>query len=220
MLRIQNVTKVYHTGAIKFEALKGVSLTVDDAEFVAIIGPSGSGKSTFMNIIGCLDTPTAGEYYFEETEVSNFTENQLAEIRNKKIGFVFQKFNLLPRLSAYENIELPLIYRGLNPKARKEKTFQAMEQVGLTDWAHHKPAEMSGGQQQRVAIARALAGDPKLVLADEPTGNLDSKSGTEVMDILKELNRNGRTVLLITHDLDVANSAERKISIQDGLIME
>jgi len=144
----------------------------------------------------------------------------LAEIRNKKIGFVFQKFNLLPRLSAYENIELPLIYRGLNPKARKEKTFQAMEQVGLTDWARHKPAEMSGGQQQRVAIARALAGDPKLVLADEPTGNLDSKSGTEVMDILKELNRNGRTVLLITHDLDVANSAERKISIQDGLIME
>ncbi len=144
----------------------------------------------------------------------------MAEIRNKKIGFVFQKFNLLPRLSAYENIELPLIYRGLNPKARKEKTFQAMEQVGLTDWARHKPAEMSGGQQQRVAIARALAGDPKLVLADEPTGNLDSKSGTEVMDILKELNRNGRTVLLITHDLDVANSAERKISIQDGLIME
>ena len=144
----------------------------------------------------------------------------MAEIRNKKIGFVFQKFNLLPRLSAYENIELPLIYRGLNPKARKEKTFQAMEQVGLTDWARHKPAEMSGGQQQRVAIARALAGDPKLVLADEPTVNLDSKSGTEVMDIIKELNRNGRTVLLITHDLDVANSAERKFSIQDGLIME
>ncbi|MBZ4687095.1 MAG: putative transport system ATP-binding protein [Clostridia bacterium] len=220
MLEIKNVTKVYNTGAIQFQALKGVSLKVEKGEFVAIIGPSGSGKSTFMNILGCLDVPTAGEYYFEGIEVSNYTEDQLAGIRNKKIGFIFQQFNLLPKLNAFENVELPLIYRGMNVKERKERVLQVLEQVGLSDWAHHKPSEMSGGQQQRVAIARALAGDPPLILADEPTGNLDSKSGTEVLEILKELNKNGRTILLITHDMKVAGSAQRIISIQDGLIVE
>ncbi|WP_366924287.1 ABC transporter ATP-binding protein [Metallumcola ferriviriculae] len=220
MLEVKNVTKVYNSGVVQFEALKGVSLTVAKGEFVAIIGPSGSGKSTFMNILGCLDTPTTGKYYFEDTEVSNFTEEQLALIRNKKIGFIFQKFNLLPRINAYENVELPLVYMGLNSKERRERTLSSLERVGLREWARHKPAELSGGQQQRVAIARALAGDPPLILADEPTGNLDSKSGEEVMEILKNLNDNGRTVLLITHDLEVAANAKRSISIQDGLIIE
>lgn len=220
MLEIKNVTKVYHTGAVKFEALKGVSLKVKHGEFVAIIGPSGSGKSTFMNILGCLDVPTTGEYYFEELEISNYSENQLAEIRNKKIGFIFQKFNLLTKLNAYENVELPLIYRGMIGKERREKVLDALEKVGLNDWAHHKPTELSGGQQQRVAIARALVGDPPLILADEPTGNLDTKTGTEVLEILQGLNENGNTILLITHDMDVASNARRIVSIQDGLISE
>jgi len=218
-LELKNVTKVYNTRAIQFEALKGVSLKVQKGEFVAIIGPSGSGKSTLMNILGCLDIPTTGEYFFENVEISNYSEDQLAEIRNKKIGFVFQQYNLLPKLNAFENVELPLVYRGMDAGERKERVLQALESLGLSSRIYHKPAELSGGQQQRVAIARALVGDPLLILADEPTGNLDSKSGRDVLKILTELNKNGKTVLLITHDMDVANTASRVISIQDGLII-
>jgi putative ABC transport system ATP-binding protein len=219
MLNVKDVTKIYKTGSIEFKALKGVSLKVDRGEFVAVIGPSGSGKSTFMNILGCLDVPTSGEYYFENKEISSYSEDQLAQIRNEKIGFIFQQFNLLPKLSAFENVELPLIYRGLSNKERLEKAMSSLEKVGLKKWANHKPTELSGGQQQRVAVARVLAGNPPLILADEPTGNLDSKSGEEVMEILKMLSKSGKTILLITHDMDVANNAERVITIQDGLIV-
>ena len=220
MLRLHEVTKTYNTGAIPFEALRGISMRIGQGEFVAIIGPSGSGKSTFMNIIGCLDGVSTGEYFFEGTEISHYTEDQLAAIRNKKIGFVFQTFNLLTRLSAYENVELPLIYRGTAAKERRKKVLYALGQVGLEDRAEHKPAELSGGQQQRVAIARALAGDPPIILADEPTGALDTKSGTDVLEILKALNEKGRTVILITHNMRVASYAKRLITIQDGLIAE
>lgn len=220
MLELKEITKTYNTGKIEVQAIKGISLKVEDGEFIAVIGPSGSGKSTFMNIIGCLDVPTTGEYYIEDTEVSNYNENQLAEIRNKKIGFIFQKFNLLPKLNAFENVELPLIYRGLDSKNRKERALNALESVGLNNRLTHIPSELSGGQQQRVAIARALAGDPPIVLADEPTGNLDSKSGIEVLKILQDLNANGRTIILITHDMDVAKNANRIISIKDGLISD
>ncbi|MGF7058235.1 ABC transporter ATP-binding protein [Brassicibacter mesophilus] len=220
MLELKEITKTYNTGKIEVQAIKGISLKAEDGEFIAVIGPSGSGKSTFMNIIGCLDVPTTGEYYIEDTEVSNYNENQLAEIRNKKIGFIFQKFNLLPKLNAFENVELPLIYRGLDSKNRKERALNALESVGLNNRLTHIPSELSGGQQQRVAIARALAGDPPIVLADEPTGNLDSKSGIEVLKILQDLNANGRTIILITHDMDVAKNANRIISIKDGLISD
>lgn len=220
MIKIEEITKVYRMGSVELKALNGVSLKVDKGEFVAIIGPSGSGKSTLMNIIGCLDTPTTGKYYFEGVEISNFTENQLAEIRNQKIGFVFQKFNLLPKLNAYENVELPLIYRGMGANERREKVLSALDKVGLLDRIKHKPSELSGGQQQRVAIARALVSEPPLILADEPTGNLDTKSGREVLDTLIKLNENGITIILITHDMNVANSAKRIVSIQDGLIID
>lgn len=218
MIDIRNVTKTYDTGKIQFPALRGISITIKRGEYTAIIGPSGSGKSTLMNIIGCLDTPTAGEYYFEGKEISKYSEDQLAEIRNKKIGFVFQSFNLLPRIDALENVELPLIYRGLSTKVRREMAVQAMEMVGLKEWMHHKPTELSGGQRQRVAIARALAGDPTLILADEPTGALDSKTGGDVLAFFKELHRNGRNIILITHDMNVAQQADRIITIKDGLI--
>lgn len=184
------------------------------------MGPSGSGKSTLMNILGCLDVPTTGEFYFEGREISKYSEDQLAEIRNRKIGFVFQQFNLLTKINAIENVELPLIYRGLSAKKRRELAYQALEQVGLSDRITHKPSELSGGQQQRVAVARALAGDPPIILADEPTGALDSKSGGEVLEILKLLHQNGRTVISITHDMNVARQAERIIVIRDGLIEE
>jgi len=218
MIEMRNITKTYDTGKIQFQALRGVSLTVDQGEYVAIIGPSGSGKSTLMNIIGCLDTPTTGEFYFEGKEISKYSEDQLAEIRNRKIGFVFQSFNLLPRINALENVELPLIYRGVPAKKRREMSLKALEMVGLSDWIHHKPTELSGGQQQRVAIARALAGDPSLILADEPTGALDSKSGSDVLAFFKELHQAGRNIILITHDMNVARQANRIITIKDGLI--
>lgn len=218
MIDIRNVTKTYDTGKIQFQALRGVSLTLKKGEYTAIIGPSGSGKSTLMNIIGCLDTPTTGEFYFEETEISKYSEDQLAEIRNRKIGFVFQSFNLLPKISAMENVELPLIYRGIPTKERRERALKAMEMVGLSDRTHHKPTELSGGQQQRVAIARALAGDPPIILADEPTGALDSKSGGDVLQFLNQLHKEGRTIILITHDMNVARQAKRIITIKDGLI--
>ena len=220
MLDIREITKTYNTGKMQFQAIRGVSLKINSGEFIAIIGPSGSGKSTFMNILGCLDVPSTGEYYFENIEISNFTENQLAEIRNKKIGFIFQKFNLLPKLNAFENVELPLIYRGMGTKERKERVLRSLESVGLSDWQTHNPTELSGGQQQRVAIARAIAGDPPIILADEPTGNLDSESGKDVMRILKGLNCHGRTIILITHDMDIAKNANRIISIKDGLICD
>ncbi|WP_066496094.1 ABC transporter ATP-binding protein [Abyssisolibacter fermentans] len=220
MLRIDKVTKTYQMGSVKLDALKNISLEVAKGEFVAIIGPSGSGKSTLMNIVGCLDVPSAGEYYFEDINVSNFNENQLAAIRNKKLGFIFQKFNLLPKLNAFENVELPLIYSGVKTSERKKRVLKALDDVGLSDRIDHKPSELSGGQQQRVAIARALVGNPSLVLADEPTGNLDTKSGKEVLSTLKQLNDDGKTIVLITHDMDVANSAKRIISIQDGLIVD
>jgi putative ABC transport system ATP-binding protein len=218
MLRIENATKIYHMGLIDLKVLNNVSLKVDKGEYLSIIGPSGSGKSTLMNILGCLDLPTSGKYYYEEEEINNYTENQLAEIRNQKIGFIFQKFNLLPKLTAYENVELPLIYRGMDSKERHKRVVDSIEMVGLSDRLHHRPSELSGGQQQRVAIARALVGSPPLILADEPTGNLDTKSGEEVMRILKGLNKSGITIVLITHDMNVAKMGSRIVSIKDGMI--
>lgn len=218
MIKIKEVTKTYKMGKLDLTVLKGITLSIGTGEYVSIIGPSGSGKSTLMNIIGALDVPTTGEYYLDGTEISEYTEDQLAEIRNNKIGFIFQKFNLLPRLSAYENVELPLIYRGVGTAERKKRVLEALENVELTDRMHHKPTELSGGQQQRVAIARALVGEPALILADEPTGNLDTKSGTEVIKTLRKMHAKGKTVVLITHDMDVAKASDRIITIRDGLI--
>ncbi len=220
MIKLEDITKTYSTGKVKFQALKGVSLEIETGEFVAIIGPSGSGKSTLMNILGCLDVPTTGNYLFEDREISSYGENQLAEIRNKKIGFIFQKFNLLPGLNILENVELPLIYRGMEDKERRKRALELIDRVGLSGHLNHTPSELSGGQQQRVAIARALAGNPPIILADEPTGNLDTKSGGEVLDFLKKLNENGTTIILITHDMEVARSAKRIICIRDGLIVD
>ncbi len=219
MIRLVEIRKYYQTGSITVKALDGVNVSVEAGELLAIIGPSGSGKSTMMNMLGCLDVPTSGEYYLDGKEISKFDEDELAEIRNKKLGFIFQNFNLLSRLTALENVELPLIYRGVGATERREQAIKALSMVGLQDRVHHTPTELSGGQQQRVAIARALAGDPPVILADEPTGNLDSKSGKEVMEILKELHNNGKTVIIITHDLKVADQAERVIKMQDGCIV-
>lgn len=218
MIKISNMTKIYMTGDIELAALKNVSLEVEQGEFVAIIGPSGSGKSTLMNMIGCLDVPTSGEYILDGINVSSLNDNQLADIRNLKIGFIFQDFNLLPKLNALENVELPLIYRNIPSKERELRARDALKVVGLEDRIHHKPSQLSGGQQQRVAIARALAGNPPLILADEPTGALDSKSGREVLDTLIELNKKGTTVVLITHDMNIASRAKRIIHILDGQI--
>lgn len=211
--------KYYQTGSITVKALDGVNLRVDQGEMIAIIGPSGSGKSTLMNMLGCLDVPTGGEYYLDGSEISSFHEDELADFRNQKIGFIFQSFNLLANLTARENVELPLIYRGMDSRERHTCYDRALSLVGLSDRMEHKPSELSGGQQQRVAIARALAGDPPIILADEPTGNLDSKSGKEVISTLKELHREGKTVILITHDLEIAAQANRIIKIQDGRIV-
>lgn len=216
LLSLRDITKIYKTGKLDLKVLNKVSLDIEEGDFLSLIGPSGSGKSTFMNIIGCLDTPSEGTYYFEDKEVSNYSADELAEIRNIKIGFIFQKFNLLPKLTALENVELPLIYRGETSSVRKTRATLLLQEVGLGERLHHRPAEMSGGEQQRVAIARALAGDPKLILADEPTGNLDSKSGAEVMRLLKELNNKGTTLIMITHDMEVASNGRRIIRIRDG----
>jgi putative ABC transport system ATP-binding protein len=216
VIALKNINKSYEVGLERFYALKDINLEINSGEFVAIIGPSGSGKSTLMNIIGCLDAPDSGEYYIDGRNVAKLTDSKLAEIRNYKIGFVFQSFNLLPRLTAFQNVELPLIYRGLNKKERYEKTMKSIEMVGLIDRLKHRPSEMSGGQQQRTAIARAIAGEPEIILADEPTGNLDSKSGREIMNILASLNNQGKTLILITHDMQMATYAHKIIKIIDG----
>lgn len=219
MIDLKNITKTYDMGSVQVQVLRGISLHVNEGEFLSIIGPSGSGKSTLMNMIGCLDIPTTGEYFLDGKEISTYNEKQLSKIRNQKIGFIFQKFNLLPKLSALENVELPLIYRNMNNKERKKRSIEALEKVGLTDRMNHKPTELSGGQQQRVAIARALAGDPPVLLADEPTGNLDSKSGSDVMNIIRQLSNEGKTIVLITHDNEIAMAAQKTITIKDGLLL-
>lgn len=220
MIDIRNMSKIYKIGNVEVKALNNVSLSIHQHEFVSIIGPSGSGKSTLMNMIGCLDVPTKGEYFLDGMEVSGLNDDQLADIRNHKIGFIFQGFNLLQKLTAVENVELPLIYQGLPTKERYERSVKALRLVGLEERINHKPAELSGGQQQRVAIARALAGNPPIILADEPTGNLDSKSGKEIIKMLKELHTKGNTIVLITHDNEVAMQAKRIVRIQDGEINE
>ncbi|MDQ0225655.1 ABC transporter ATP-binding protein [Metabacillus niabensis] len=220
IVEIRNISKHYTLGGETVKALDDVSFSVNKGDFIAIIGPSGSGKSTLMNMIGCLDIPDSGEYFLEGKNVFSLKQKQLADVRNQKIGFIFQSFNLLSKQTAYENVELPLIYRGMNSSSRKEIVMNALEKVGLAERASHKPTELSGGQQQRVAIARALAGNPPILLADEPTGALDSKTGIEVMNLIKELNNLGHTIILITHDLDIANQAKRVIRIQDGKICE
>ncbi|WP_229264027.1 ABC transporter ATP-binding protein [Cohnella cholangitidis] len=220
LIRIKQLSKQYRMGGEILMALDNVSLTVRQGDFLAIIGPSGSGKSTLMNVIGCLDTPSSGEYWLDGEEVSRLRENKLAEIRNRKIGFIFQGFNLLSRLTAIENVELPLIYRGVPAKERKESAVEALRKVGLEERIHHRPVELSGGQQQRVAIARALAGNPPILLADEPTGALDTKTGKEVMGFMKELNALGHTIVLITHDLGISEQAKRVVRIMDGKLNE
>lgn len=220
MIQISNMCKVYEMGDNSIYALNNVSLHIAKHEFVAIVGPSGSGKSTLMNMLGCLDVPTSGTYVLDGYEVSKLNDNQLAEIRNNKIGFIFQGFNLLKKLTAVENVELPLIYQGMGHRERLRKSIEALEMVGLGERIHHTPNELSGGQQQRVAIARALVSQPPLILADEPTGNLDTKSGADIMKTLHQLHQNGNTIVLITHDNNVAAQANRIVKIQDGMIIE
>ena len=218
MIRLENITKIYKMGQNEVRALDGVSLHIKPHEFVSVIGPSGSGKSTLMNMIGCLDVPTGGKYMIDGIDASKMTDNQLADLRNRKIGFIFQQYNLLSKLSALENVELPLIYRGIPVAKRQEMALAALTKVGLSDKAMHKPTELSGGQQQRVSVARALCANPSLILADEPTGALDSKSGVEIMQMIHDLHRDGNTIVLITHDLNIAKQAERIITIRDGKI--
>jgi len=216
----RDLAKVYALEGYEVQALRGVSVTIEPGEFVAVMGPSGSGKSTFMNLLGCLDTPTGGEYFLAGEPVSRLAVDELAAIRNRRIGFVFQNFNLLPRTNAVENVELPLLYCGIPAAERKRRALQRLAEIGLADRAHHHPAQLSGGQQQRVAIARALINDPVLILADEPTGALDTHTSCEVMALLQQLNRKGMTVVLVTHEHDIANFAGRIIGFRDGRVVE
>ena len=220
MIEMHDVTKTYQIGSEAVHALNHANMRISQGEFVSIIGPSGSGKSTLMNIIGCLDIADSGTYKLDGIPIEQYSEKELAKVRNKKIGFVFQSFNLIPKLTAEENVELPLIYQGLKKPERMERVKRALERVGLTNRSYHYPTELSGGQQQRVAIARAIATEPSLILADEPTGNLDSKTSVEIMDIFHELHRQGNTIVLITHDDSVADQASRKIYIKDGVVTE
>ena len=218
VIRIEGVTKLYRMGAETIHALRGVNLEIRRNEYLAIMGPSGSGKSTLMNMLGCLDTPSAGRYDFNGKDVARMVDDELAEIRNREIGFVFQTFNLLPRSDALHNVELPLIYAGLNPAVRRERALVALRNVGLGDRIHHKPNEMSGGQRQRVAIARALVNHPSILLADEPTGNLDSRTGEEIMALFEDLYEQGHTIIVVTHEEDIARHARRVVRLRDGLI--
>ena len=219
LISVRNVTKVYDSSEVEVRALRGVSLDIRNGEFISIIGPSGSGKTTLMDILGCLSRPTSGEYYFENRDVSSLSDDTLAELRNERIGFVFQAFNLLPRLTALKNVELPLVYGGVPSRERIRRASEALETVGLGDRMHHRPNALSGGQIQRVAVARALVNQPSLILADEPTGNLDSKSAQEVIAVFKKLHQSGNTLVMITHNEDVAGQAERAVAVQDGLIV-
>ena len=220
LVQLVRVWKTYSAGAVPVHALRGVSVSVYPGEYISIIGPSGSGKSTFMHILGCLDVPTSGRYLLAGTDVSQMDEEHLAEVRNRRIGFVFQQFHLLARLSAWRNVELPLIYAGVDRRTRKQRALEALDQVGLTDRAHHLPNQLSGGQQQRVAVARALVTEPDLLLADEPTGNLDSRSSADVLGMLDALHRAGRTIVLITHEQDVAEAAQRIMRFRDGRFLD
>lgn len=219
MIKLNEITKTYKNGKLSVEVLKGITIRIDDGEMVAVMGPSGSGKSTLMNILGCLDVPTSGSYLLNNQEIEIKSGRQLATIRNKELGFIFQKYNLIPQLTAADNVEMPLIYRGMPSRERIKKTREALDRVGLSHRIRHRPTEMSGGEQQRVAIARALASEPHVLLADEPTGNLDSKTSEEIMSIFQELNDNCMTIVLVTHDSDIAQHCKRLIRIQDGIII-
>jgi putative ABC transport system ATP-binding protein len=219
MIEMKDIDKTYMMGEVAFEALKKISLRIEAGEFISIMGPSGSGKSTLLNILGCLDTPTGGSYLLEEKDVAGLNLDQLSTIRNHKIGFVFQNFNLLPYATTYENVELPMLFNGKSSKKRRQRVLELLEMVGLVDWQLHRPSELSGGQQQRVAIARALANDPALILADEPTGNLDSKTGVEIMGLFVKLQQEGRTILMVTHDVNIAAYSQRTINLLDGRIL-
>jgi len=220
MIDMRQIRKTYSTGRIEVEALRGVDLVIDAKEFVSIMGPSGSGKSTLMNLMGCLDTPSSGEYHLDGQKVESLGPNELAEIRNKKVGFVFQNFNLLPYATAFENVEMPLIFGGVATRRRKDRAMELLTRVGLADRADHKPTELSGGEMQRVAIARALANRPRLILADEPTGNLDSASGAEIIKLFEELGRQGHTIVVITHDKEIARRTHRIIKLKDGMVVD
>ncbi len=218
LIDLHKVEKTYVTGSVEFSALKGIDFKAARGDYLAVVGPSGSGKSTLMNIVGCLDVPTGGEYTLDGQSVNSMTSNELAEVRNKKIGFVFQAFNLLPYATAFENVEVPLLFAGVKGRKRRERVTELLSRVGLVDKSNNKPTEMSGGEMQRVAIARALANEPEIILADEPTGNLDSKSGGEIVKMFGELAEAGKTVIIITHDMNIANKAHRIVKLRDGLI--
>jgi putative ABC transport system ATP-binding protein len=220
IIKIENIKKTYKIGEIKVTALRGVDLIINEGEFVAVMGPSGSGKSTLMNILGCLDVPDSGKYYMENIDVSKLNDNQLANIRNNKVGFVFQTFNLLPRLNAFQNVELPTIYSKVKVKNKNQKVLEYIEAMGLKGKEKNKPNELSGGERQRVAIARALINNPAIILADEPTGNLDSRTGEEIIAIFQKLNKQGKTIILVTHELDIAHHTQKIIYLRDGLIIK